>query len=474
MLKQIKLRNRKKILESQLRKVRETKSDFEKREAEMAAALEEAETEEDMKLIEAEIADLELELKENDIEGEETKLSDEIEKIEGELRELDEKINTQKPGDNGEGGEKRERKEGESDGMRRRGVFGVMTREQQHDMVKREDVREFLSNVRGLKEEKRSVAGAELAIPTYVMEVLRDTLHQYSKLIGKVNLKPISGKARQHVIGAVPEGIWTEAVGKLNELDFSINQIEMDGYKVGGYIPVDNSTLEDSDINLMAEIMYMLGQAIGMAVDKAIVYGTGKKMPLGIVTRLVQAAKPSDWDENAPEWKNLSVTNVLKIDGTKLTGVNFFKQLILNTGAAKANYSTGEKLWIMNSKTKMEILAEALAFNAAGALVAGMNNTMPVVGGEIIELEFIPDNDMIFGYSSLYLLVERAGGTFAPSEHVRFIEDQTVYKGTARYDGQPVMGEAFIVQNIRNTAPTPTVAFAPDDANKPETPEEGA
>ena len=38
----------------------------------------------------------------------------------------------------------------------------------------------------------------------------------------------------------------------------------------------------------------------------------------------------------------------------------------------------------MNRKTHMDILARALAFNASGALVAGMQNTMPVIGGPIV------------------------------------------------------------------------------------------
>ena len=55
---------------------------------------------------------------------------------------------------------------------------------------------------------------------------------------------------------------------------FSFNQIELDGYKVGGYIAICNATLEDSDLNLASEILNMIGQAIGLALDKPILYGT--------------------------------------------------------------------------------------------------------------------------------------------------------------------------------------------------------
>ena len=67
-------------------------------------------------------------------------------------------------------------------------------------------------------------------------------------------MKPVKGKARQNVTGTIPEGVWTEMVGTLNELNFTFSQVEVDGYKVGGFIAIPNSTLEDSDIALANEI----------------------------------------------------------------------------------------------------------------------------------------------------------------------------------------------------------------------------
>ena len=73
---------------------------------------------------------------------------------------------------------------------------------------------------------------------------------------------------------------------------------------------------------------------------------------------------------------------------------------------------------------------------------------------------------IIGGFFDLYLLGERAGAKFAQSEHVFFIQDQTAFKGTARYDGQPVIPEGFVVIGLEGTTPDATaVAFAPDTAN---------
>lgn len=348
----------------------------------------------------------------------------------------------------------------------KRGFFVGMNRSEIDAFITREDVKDFLTRVREFKGEKRAITGAELTIPEVMLDLLRDNLYRYSKLITKIKLKAVGGKARQNIMGAVPEGIWTEAVGKLNELSFGFNQVEVDGYKVGGYIAIPNSTLEDSDLNLANEIMDVLGQAIGLAVDKAILYGTGVKMPLGIATRLAQTTQPGNWGANAPAWTNLSTTNLLKFDPTGMSPEEFFAELLLYLGVARPNYSVGGTFWAMNRKTRMKLLSKAVTFNAAGALVAGVNNTMPIEGGDIVELPFVPDNDIIGGYGDLYLLAERAGASLTSSEHVKFIDDQTVFKGTARYDGAPVFGESFVIVNIANTAPTTSVSFPVDTANQ--------
>ena len=90
---------------------------------------------------------------------------------------------------------------------------------------------------------------------------------------------------------------------------------------------------------------------------------------------------------------------------------------------------------------------------------------MPMEMGEIVELEFMPDNEIVGGFMDNYVLAEREGATLAQSEHVFFLKEQTVFKGVARYDGQPVIGEAFVAINYNNVNVTTSKSFAPDYAN---------
>lgn len=465
-LKQLMLRKKIEQRKAALDELLKKDDELATRSSELEQSIAEAESDEEVSTVEGEIEKLETEKSEH--AEKKTKLEGEIVELEGELEQLNSKAPVNTPKSIDEGQERTQTLGGGS--MKRFKFFGGMQRSQAEELIKREEVQEFLTRTRGIMQEKRSVTGAELNIPEVMLELLRDNLHRYSKLISRVTLKPVSGKARQNIIGGIPEAIWTEMVAKLNELSFGFNQFEVDGYKVGGFIPVPNSTLEDSDLSLASEILDVLGQGIGLAIDKAILYGKGVKMPVGIVTRLAETAQPAYWGTKEKAWTNLSASNLLLIDPAANTDILFYKDLILKLGKAKANYSNGAKFWAMSSNTFATLQAKALTINAAGAIVSGQNNTMPIVGGDVVELDFIPDNVIIGGYGSLYLLAERAGAQLAQSEHVQFIEDNTVFKGTARYDGRPVIGEAFVAINISQedlqTVPSATaVTFAADTAN---------
>lgn len=338
------------------------------------------------------------------------------------------------------------------------------------EIMARDEVKQFLQRLRTFGGEKRAISGTELLIPDILVGLLREQLENYSKLAKHVFNRKIPGTSRLTITGAMPEGIWTEMCAKINELSLSFNQITVDGYKVGGFIPICNAVLQDSDISLANEIMTALGYAIGYALDKAVVFGTGTKMPVGISTRLAQEEQPSYWESTAPTWTDLHATHITKFNPAAMDDITFFRNVMACCNIANSPYATGGKFWAMNQLTYQTLISRCLQFNASGTLVAMMNNTLPVIGGTIEILEFIDDYDIVGGYGSLYLLAERAGQQLAASEHVRFLEDQTVFKGTARYDGKPIFGEGFVHFNVNHEDPTVIASFDADVANTVGTP----
>lgn len=457
-LKAIMLRRSIEKKTNELAALRERDGEFERREAELETAINEAETEEDEAAVSEEIEKFETEKEAH--EGEKKRLQEEIEGLEAELKETESKA----PGEP----ESRTGREGSRRTMERRNFFGMNMQEREAFLADN-DVKAFLSRVREIGSaapvNKRAVTGADLTIPTAVLELIRQNIMDYSKLVRRVRLRTVSGKARQTVMGTIPEAVWTEMCAKLNEIDFGFTQTEVDGYKVGGVIYICKATLEDSDLDLADEIIDALGIAIGIALDKAILYGLGTKMPLGIVTRLAQESVPSDYPATARPWQDLHTSNMITIQ-SNATGLEFFKEIVLAGGKASNKYARGTKFWAMNDTTYTKIKVEAMNFNSAGAIVSVQDGTMPVAGGDIVVLsdDIIPDNNIVAGYGELYLLAERAGSEFARSDEYRFAEDQVAFKGTARYDGEPVIAEGFIAIGL-GAAPQTSATFTGDTAN---------
>lgn len=475
MLKQIMLRKKIDEKKKALEELRSKDADFEKREAELEESIGEASTDEEQAAVEEAVTAFESEKKEHD-EAKEN-LEKEVGDLEEELRGIEEE-DEKKERAAKEHFEKREEKkmpvvrevtrDASTMKLKIRDRFNALNIQERDAIFANDGVKAWIGEIRAHISEKRELTNVGLTIPEVFIGYLRENVMNYSKLYRHVNRQAIGGTGREVIMGSVPEAVWIECCQILNEMSLNFNDVEIDCFKVGGYFKVCNAVLEGSDLNLSALILEALSQAIGLALDKAILYGRNtadhQKMPLGIVSRLAQTEQPSGYPATARPWVNLSTTNIISIPSTA-TGLELFKQITLASGKAKGKYARGEKVWVMNEETYTQLKVEAMGVNAAGAIVSALDGRMPVVGGIVEVLDFIPNNVIIGGYFELYLLGERAGNKFAQSEHAFFIQDQTAFKGTARYDGQPVIAEAFVAIGINGVTPNATMDFSPDNAN---------
>lgn len=470
------LRQKIEKLKKELENLRSKDAEFEKRENELKDAIEEAaaaegdDAAEKQQIIDEEVEKFDTEKKEH--EEAKNKLEDEIAGMEEQLKEEEASQDTTPPATP---------PAPEAGSEENRGGIHIMTTRAKMFTEKirsaifnergeaiNEQVKNWLGEVRACIKEKRELTNVGLTIPEVFLGILKENMVNYSKLYKYLDVRSLGGNGRLVVQGKIAEAIWTECCANINELSLAFNQVEVNCFKIAGFYQVCNATLEDSDIDLSATILEAIGQSIGLGVDKAVLYGRNtnktQKMPLGVVTRLAQTSEPADYPATARPWEDLHTSNIITL-AAGLTGAALFKQILLASGAMKGDYARGPKVWIMNEKTHTKLMAETVINTADGQFVASASGSMPAVGGNIEVLNFIPDNTIIAGYFDLYLLAERAGQKFAQSEHVKFLEDATVFKGTARYDGQPTIAEAFIAIGLEGTTPSATMAFAPDTAN---------
>lgn len=472
-LRQIMLSRKIEQKKNELAALREKDADFQTRETDLEKSIEEAQTEEEQTAVEEEIEKFETEKTEHD--EAKAKLETEIGDLEAELEASE--VDPPAPDQRTNKTEKKVRtniRMSKAE-MKIRSLpmnvraFDSLPMETRESIIQREDVKTFLNQLRSMKGQSRAIQGGDLEIPIVFLELISENMYRYSKLLNRVRVRPVPGEARQTIAGTIPEAIWIEMCGAINELTFQFNQITTDGYKVAGFIPVCNSLLEDTtnNLDLASSIIEMLSESIAYAEDKAILYGKGSAshMPLGIVTRLAQSSAPAGYPANAPAWIDLSKTNIIKIDGTSASGAQFWSQLTLAAGNTFTRYNRGSMFWAMNSKTYNSLKSKLITFTATGDIVANLFDVLPVISGDVDVLEFIPDGDIIGGYGELYLWADRASIQIESDRSVQFIQDNTVFRGKARADGMPIIPGAFVAININNQEVTTVMDFAADTAN---------
>lgn len=344
----------------------------------------------------------------------------------------------------------------------------LATREAREKFFTSDTSKAFLERFKAQGEENRAVSNVGKVIPAEWLDVLREELPGVSKLLKYVRYAKLKGDGRQPITTAIPEAVWIDAVDALNEATLGFGDVEYDCYALGAYIAIPNLYLKsDSLVDLGNEIMIGLINACGVGCDKAILYGTNTKMPLGVVTRLAQTSDPSDQSINYP-WADLHSSNVFTVSSDR-KGADFFREL---ANAKKALKKKGYPaphgiVWCMNSSTHAAVDAEAIYANvlAVGTAADG-TDYMPVLKGVVEELDFIPDNNIVVGYFDFYGFVEREGAEFGYSEHPFYLKNRTVFKGVMYADGMPLVPAAFAVIGIGSTSPTTTgLSFAPDYAN---------
>lgn len=459
----IMLRHKIDLKRGELVKLQAQREEMKTREADLEAAIGETVTEEEQDVVTGKI---------DEFAAERDALEKQIAELEKEISEREQELaakeDEQEQGASEPAPEPKEEKRSDTMTHLNRAIER-MSMQERDAFVQRDDVKAYLGEVRAAIKEKRALTNVGLTIPEVMLGLIKENIVGYSKLYSRVDARRINGTGRMLIMGTVPEAIWTDCCANLNELSLGFNDLEMDCFKVGGYFAICNANLEDSDIALASELLSALGQAIGLALDKAILYGrnatTTAKMPQGIVSRLAQESAPTGYPATARPWADLHTSNMITISAANSTGTKLLTSLIAAVGAAKGKYSRAGLTWAMNETTYTKIMAELVTVTSAGAFVSGLGATMPVVGGAIVVLPFMADNQIVAGYFDEYVLAERAGQNFATSEHVRFLQDQTVMKGTARYDGAPAIAEGFVAVGIAGTAPSATMSFPTDTAN---------
>lgn len=416
MLKQLKLYAQLKQRTIELEKFKIKEVEFKKRSDDLKKALEEAITDEDMKLLERQIDDLKEDTDNENIKDKIIKLQEEIAKLQDELKILEEKeksLNSDKDIKQSERGLK----------MRNINIRELINT---GDYYERSEVLSFYDKFKNI----RSVGGEGLTIPQIVIDRIMDIVGDYSTLYPLVDKIKAKGTARILIDTDTSPAFWIEQTAKIPDGDIgTITNVDFDGFKIGKIIFVDNSMLSDSIINLDSYVTKKLARAIALGIDKAILKGTGAtdKQPEGII-------------------KNLDTSNIATVKGDNVFDIVKNVSLI-DTG----EQDISEIVAVMNRRTYYNrLLQYSINVDSSGNTVGKLPNIKEpdLLGIKIIFNNHMDNDQIIFGDFSKYTLVEREDISIDKSEHVKFSEDQVAFRGKGRFDGKPTNKNAFVLIKI--------------------------
>jgi HK97 family phage major capsid protein len=250
-------------------------------------------------------------------------------------------------------------------------------------------------------------------------------------LVDKIRAK---GTARILIDTDTSAASWIESGGTLTAGDVgTITDVSFDGYKVGKVTFVDNYMLQDSIVNLDDYVTKKLARSIALAVDNAIPNGTGSanKQPTGIIPSLAETHK-------------VTVTDPAGI-------ADIVRPISLIDDGAD---STGDIIAVMKRKTYYNRLLDySVANTAAGEVVGKLPNLKKpnLLGLDVVFSNGIEEDKILYGNFQCYTLVERESISLDKSEHVKFAEDQTAFRGKGRFDGKPTKAGAFVLVTLAYT-----------------------
>lgn len=229
---------------------------------------------------------------------------------------------------------------------------------------------------------------------------------------------------------------WMDEGGTIPDTNASFAQIELNANRLAGAAVVPNDTLKDAGA-LAAWLNSSLPVGIRDFEDRAFLKGDGVKKPLGALTN--HAAMVVAGDESGQS-----------------TGITWVNVLTMFSRALPESYDN--MVWIVTPDAIPEIFTMALPVGTGGSAVMiapGAGNaapTMTLLGRPIIWSRKAPATLGTQGDISLvdfryYGVGDRQDVRVDTSEHVQFLQDNTVFKVIERVDGQPLLLSPLTPEN---------------------------
>ena len=274
---------------------------------------------------------------------------------------------------------------------------------------------------------------ADIPMPRTVFDRVFEDLITEHPLLSEITFQNTTGVTefvtRTGEVVAAWWGPLCDEIKRKLENGFKVESTTL--YKVSAYMPICKAMLDLGPVWLDRFVRESLGESIAIAIEEAIVVGTGKDMPIGVTRKLNDVSGGVHVEKTPVALKDLSPATI----GTQI-------MMPLVKGRIK---TLGKVLMIVNPTDYWGKLFPVTTFQTKDGEYKQQN--LPF-NGAIIQSIHVPANRMIVGQGKDYFMGIGSEKKIEYSDEFRFLDDQRVYVAKQYANGRPVSDDAFLYFDI--------------------------
>lgn len=277
-------------------------------------------------------------------------------------------------------------------------------------------------------------AGVETLMPATIFDRVFEDLRQNHPLLSEIAFVNTTGVTewitRNNDVAAAWWGVLTDAITKKLEMAFKKERTGL--YKLSAFVPVAKAMLDLGPQWLDRFVREILFESLAIALELAIVAGTGKNEPIGMIKDLAGAVVDGVYpDKVATALTDLEPATL----GTQVMAP-------LTKGGKRAVPSV---LMIVNPMDYWSKIFPVTTFmSAAGTYVHGI---LPIPA-KVVQSVAVTQGKMIAGMAKDYFMGVGSTQKIDYSDHYKFLEDERTYIAKQYANGKPLDNESFLVFDI--------------------------
>ena len=295
--------------------------------------------------------------------------------------------------------------------------------------------------------ERKGFENIEQAFPKTIIQDVFKNLREEHPILSRIDMQ--NTEALTQIVLSNPtkaKAFWGPICEDIKQMILSgFNVIDVKSSRLSGFVPVCKGMLELGTNWLANYVITIIKEIMTASLELAVVQGTGKNQPIGMMKKLSGA--------NDSVYPDKEAVTVADFKPKTLAGIR---------GAmAKAKTDTGNVCVFVNPETYWAKVFHNLAFQTVNGV--WVNSTLPT-GEEIVTSYAVPTDKLIFGDPKNYLL--GVAGDVRVDKYVETlaIEDMDLY--VAKFYGYGIAKDqnAFFVADI-STVETATIPQLETHAN---------